>query len=188
MRAAFLAAGPSFPSLRLPFEVPASISPALAGILVGAASGVFLFGIVLLVMMRTSRKSVGARAANGRRVVEVVHVPPYATGPREVMPASVPTPAGATLILPQKPALVPTPDPLAQAGETPAGPQLDALEPHPLGVIKGASLADFEVDDSPTEIAETLFDEPPRPLQRGATPRIRPIAPAPPRFSRASSA
>ncbi len=79
--------------------------------------------------------------------------------------------------------------------------------PHPLGIIKstseamrpaaasvsdsssamrpvsvGASIAELSFDDSPTEIGETYFDEPPQPRRRTDPPRIRPIAPAGPRF------
>jgi hypothetical protein len=73
--------------------------------------------------------------------------------------------------------------------------------PHPLGIIKstseamrpaslsrdaststGASISELSFDDSPTEIGETYFDEPPQPRRRTDPPRIRPIAPAGPRF------
>ncbi len=50
----------------------------------------------------------------------------------------------------------------------------------------GASIADLSFDDAPTEIAETVFDEPPQPLRRSDPPKIRPIQPAPPRFQRRS--
>jgi hypothetical protein len=62
--------------------------------------------------------------------------------------------------------------------------------PHPLGIIKSTStamqaapIADLSFDDSPTEIGETYFDEPPQPRRRTDPPRIRKIAPAKPRFS-----
>ena len=77
--------------------------------------------------------------------------------------------------------------------------------PHPLGIIKStseamrpasasssdssspmrpaaASIAELSFDDSPTEIGETYFDEPPQPRRRTDPPRIRPITPAGPRF------
>jgi hypothetical protein len=74
--------------------------------------------------------------------------------------------------------------------------------PHPLGIIKstseamrpasvsvsaastssGASISELSFDDSPTEIGETYFDEPPHPRRRTDPPRIRAIAPAGPRF------
>jgi hypothetical protein len=72
-----------------------------------------------------------------------------------------------------------------------SGPPSDATGtgPHPASVIpasssamRSASLADFEVDDSPTEIAETFFDEPPKPMARTARPQIRAVLPSPPRF------
>ena len=62
--------------------------------------------------------------------------------------------------------------------------------PHPLGIIKSTSaamraapIADLSFDDSPTEIGETYFDEPPQPRRRTDPPKIRKIAPAAPRFS-----
>jgi hypothetical protein len=87
-------------------------------------------------------------------------------------------------------------------------PQLpaDKSAPHPLGIIKSsssamrvpavvaapppaspapmraASLADLAYDDSPTEIGETYFDEPPQPRRRTDPPKIRAKQPAPPRF------
>jgi hypothetical protein len=81
----------------------------------------------------------------------------------------------------------------------------DKSAPHPLGIIKSsssamrapaiaaappaspapmraASIADLAYDDSPTEIGETYFDEPPQPRRRTDPPKIRAKAPAPPRF------
>lgn len=62
--------------------------------------------------------------------------------------------------------------------------------PHPLGIIKSTSaamraapIADLSFDDSPTEIGETYFDEPPQPRRRTDPPKIRKIVPAAPRFS-----
>jgi len=48
--------------------------------------------------------------------------------------------------------------------------------------LRPASIAELSFDDSPTEIGETYFDEPPQPRRRTDPPRIRPIAPAGPRF------
>ena len=66
----------------------------------------------------------------------------------------------------------------------------DTSAPHPLGIIKSTSaamraapIADLSFDDSPTEIGETYFDEPPQPRRRTDPPKIRKIAPASPRFS-----
>ena len=62
-------------------------------------------------------------------------------------------------------------------------------KPHPLGIIKSSSsamqaapIADLSFDDSPTEIGETYFDEPPQPRRRSDPPRIRKITPAKARF------
>lgn len=67
-----------------------------------------------------------------------------------------------------------------------------AAGPHPLGVIKssslglvvkGASVAGLDLDDSPTQISETFFDEiPSPPVRKAARPKIRPVAPAEARF------
>jgi hypothetical protein len=83
-----------------------------------------------------------------------------------------------------------------------------ALAPHPLGVIPAtaesmrrstpplgvasaptvpaagaAPIAELSFDDAPTEIGETFFDEPPQPRPlRSERPKIRPVAPQPPRY------
>jgi hypothetical protein len=66
----------------------------------------------------------------------------------------------------------------------------DKSAPHPLGIIKSTSsamqaapIADLCFDDSPTEIGETYFDEPPQPRRRTDPPKIRKIVPAAPRFT-----
>ncbi len=197
----------ALPSIRLPFEVPASVSPAVAGLVVGAVTGVLLFAVVLLVASRSGRKRYRGHVA---APYEVMRVPPYVTGSHHVIPppsSSVPLAGPAPTLVLSRPLPV---DPLARAGEQPAqgyDPEDGGIDitpivavgsepgkPHPLGLIpsdsaimRAASMADFDVDDSPTEIAETLFDEPPRPLQRGAAPRIRPVQPSPPRFSATSA-
>jgi hypothetical protein len=76
----------------------------------------------------------------------------------------------------------------------PSGPR---AAPHPLSIlgkipslvaervepkIAGANVADLELDDNPTEIAETVFDEPPQPRRRGSRPKIRRVEPASPRL------
>jgi hypothetical protein len=90
---------------------------------------------------------------------------------------------------------------LSFAGVQRLAPFAAAAEPHPLGIIKmgsaamlpapaeahrdampGASIDALVFDDSPTEIGETYFDEPPQPRRRSEPPKIRPIAPAAPRF------
>jgi hypothetical protein len=48
--------------------------------------------------------------------------------------------------------------------------------------MRAAPIADLSFDDSPTEIGETYFDEPPQPRRRTDPPRIRKIATAAPRF------
>jgi hypothetical protein len=51
---------------------------------------------------------------------------------------------------------------------------------------KGAPIAELSFDDGATEIAETVFDEPPRPRTRSEPPKIRKIGPGAPRFGRRS--
>jgi hypothetical protein len=183
------------PALGIPLEVPANLSPALAGIIVGAISGIVLFTLVMVV----SRRRPVRRHAYGVGAFEVMHVAPYATGSGRVLPPPSSFPPPPPPVVPTEP---PRPDdPLARAGQhavasTGAPPVLAPLAPHPLGVIGSGSTtmravrpeslalppATPIVDDSPTEIAETLFDEPPQPLRRGVAPRIRAVAPSPPRF------
>lgn len=71
----------------------------------------------------------------------------------------------------------------------------DKSAPHPLGIIKSSSAAmraapisALAFDDSPTEIGETYFDEPPQPRRRTDPPKIRPVTPAGPRFPMLSPA
>lgn len=204
----------SLPRFRLPFSVPEALTPGLAGLLVGAVSGVVLFGFVLFVaaVRRRTRSTGHADQAGAFPAVrprpwawggvEVVRVEPYATGSQHAIPS---TPARGIRAVPPI-----QHDPLARAGETPSAPPPSSgvfgpppsLAPqaprssgvHPLAVIPGdssvmravSSASADAVDDSPTEISETLFDEPPRPLRRGAPPRIRPVAPSPPRAATAS--
>jgi hypothetical protein len=66
----------------------------------------------------------------------------------------------------------------------------DKSSPHPLGIIKSSSpamraapISDLSFDDSPTEIGETYFDEPPQPRRRTDPPRIRKIVPGAARFT-----
>ena len=74
-----------------------------------------------------------------------------------------------------------------------SAPARDKSEPHPLGIIassssamRAAPIADLSFDDSPTEIGETYFDEPPQPRRRTDPPRIRKIVPAKARFAEQS--
>jgi len=87
----------------------------------------------------------------------------------------------------------PSPAPAASIPPPVLGPRDPSKSgPHPLGIIPSssaamravtaASIADLELDDDATQIAETIFDEPPQPRRRTDPPKIRPIAPSPPRF------
>jgi hypothetical protein len=210
------------PELRLSalaVDLPGAITPAMAGVVVGALCGVLAFVVALAIIGRRSQKVA--------RVDAVVRIPPYAASPPG-HPSSFPPPRFVPL--------GPTTGTLAfaRAGFD-GGPEIEILAelevdseqvlddsdlieveplpqtvqavqavtvtpvvmlnaPDPLGIIpasssamrgargaRGASMAEFEVDDSPTEIGETFFDEPPRPRARAARPKIRAISPAPPR-------
>lgn len=111
-----------------------------------------------------------------------VEIPMLAETP--VMPAAVTV---SPVVMLSRPASVPPPAP-ASSGRI-----------HPLGIIKSSSstmrppapepqmmraapIGELAFDDSPTEIGETYFDEPPQPRRRTDPPKIRPIAPAAPRF------
>lgn len=110
-----------------------------------------------------------------------------AAAPVPVAPASDPVSVSAILVV-------------GDAGSSPVRPS----GPHPLSIIpssssiaiaravpsadssaslRAASFADLDMDDGQTEIAETIFDEPPKPLRRSEPPRIRPISPSRPRFA-----
>ena len=182
----------ALPSLRLPFAVPSAVTPAMAGVLVGALSGVLLFTLALVVSgrrrrPRTSPDQAGAypavrrAGAFGVEVVEVVEVAPNETGSHKARPLATSPPTS-------RPAL----DPLAAAGEIPVPPIAPrSSRPHPLAVIpadssamRAVSPSDLAlVDDSPTEISETIFDELPLPTRRSTPPRIRAVAPTPPRHA-----
>ena len=53
-------------------------------------------------------------------------------------------------------------------------------------MMRAAPIDDLSFDDAKTEIAETIFDEPPKPRTRSEPPRIRKIRPSNPRFQRGS--
>jgi len=95
-------------------------------------------------------------------------------------------PSGPVALEPQAPAVTVSPVLVLSAERD----DKEKSAPHPLGIIKSPSaamraapIADLSFDDSPTEIGETYFDEPPQPRRRTDPPKIRKIVPAAPRFS-----
>ncbi|MBX3224731.1 MAG: hypothetical protein KF795_29715 [Labilithrix sp.] len=114
------------------------------------------------------------------------------TGPASVveMRAASPVETG--------PASAVTVRPILSVGAAPA-PRSDESSPSPLAIIRRSSssimaaapIAELDLDDGPTELGEPFFDvdaglpapvvEPLQPCHRGAAPKIRPIAPTPPR-------
>ncbi len=93
-------------------------------------------------------------------------------------------PSGSFAPAPSAPAVLVSPVVVLSA------PVRGKSEPHPLGIItssssamRAAPVADLSFDDSPTEIGETYFDEPPLPRRRTDPPRIRKTAAAKPRFA-----
>lgn len=243
-----------FPSLSSPvaFALPAAVSPAAVGVVVGAVLGVIAFMVVVLVASRRGRRR------------QVVTIPPYATGISRITPMPIPPQIDEEpLVFQPRPKFVPTTQlsasALARMG-IPVGPfgekipeaicedddvvEVDLVEGedgnfrlpvsvapvvvlesnrvahesglHPLAVIpsssramvktppsgvqpvaaasssssgtmmRAAPIADLAFDDAATEIAETFFDEPPKPRMRSEPPRIRKKSPEPPRFQRRS--
>jgi hypothetical protein len=162
----------------LAIELPRAITPTIAGLSVGAFVGVVGFIAVFLLVGRSDRR---ARRVAPRRVF----IAPYGTMPRDT-----PLPPQAFVSSAHLPVAAPHAAPSHQ-------PSSVAVAPHPLGIIKtgaaamqpstaaampGASIDDLAFDDSPTEIGETYFDEPPQPRRRSEPPKIRAIAPSAPRF------
>lgn len=80
----------------LAFELPAAITPTVAGLAVGAFVGVFGFIAVLLIIGRGSRRGTDHRARMPAH--QVVFVPPYATTTRET-----PLPPAAFQLPPSQP-------------------------------------------------------------------------------------
>jgi hypothetical protein len=100
-----------------------------------------------------------------------------------------PTPAPSASAVLVAPVVMLAAAPPAPASESGAVRSADRSAPHPLGIIsatssamRAASIADLSFDDSPTEIGETYFDEPPQPRRRTDPPKIRAVRPAGPRF------
>lgn len=62
-------------------------------------------------------------------------------------------------------------------------PSSSSAETQPASVVsmRAASIVDLDIDDSPTELREPLFDDPPQKLRRMTPPKIRKVEPAAPR-------
>jgi hypothetical protein len=225
----------------LAIELPQSITPAMAGLTVGAVVGIVGFVAVMLLVGRGHRRP--SRRYARMSADQVVCIPPH--GPSYAMPrlpafgmlganananarAFRPStdlsarafakmgydvdvadydPMRAVEIdmtedddydfepgtpVPPTPAVSVSPVIVISAPKKSAA---DKSAPHPLGVIKSSSsamrlppaapaapIAELSFDDSPTEIGETYFDEPPQPRRRTDPPRIRPVQPEGPRF------
>jgi hypothetical protein len=165
-----------------------ALTPAVAGLTVGAIVGVVGFVAVLLLVGR----------ANRRRATPLPPVAFRMPGHPPALPFHPSTDLAARAFARMSDDCEaeddcdfepPAPKPVRAA---------DTSAPHPLGIIptgsrsmrapgaetspRPASFADLEMDDAVTEIAETYFDEPPQPLRRTDAPRIRALAPAGPRF------
>jgi len=190
----------------LAIELPKFVTPVVAGVVVGVFVAVVGCAIVLLLASRPRRPRRIYEPAVG-----VVHVPPYPTFSRvtPLPPARAFAPSSELSArafakmhsIVDEDELAPAPYAAPERGER----ERDGSQPHPLGIIpassaamrsatpalpspsaapmRPASMAEFDVDDSPTEIAETIFDEPPQPRRRSDPPRIRQVAPAPPRHA-----
>lgn len=202
-------------------SLPAGVTPAVAGLVVGLVTAVIGFVIVALVVFRKRPRR------------EVMLVPPYATLeavrqtplPPRVFPPSANDAAWPSVTRPFKPSTELSARALAKMGipvgpfgeevphlcdddvvveieDEPAAPSASVPgssappAPHPLGIIprssgvmRATSIQELAFDDSPTEIGEPFFDEPPQPRVKDVVagrepsrPKIRPVAPSPPRF------
>lgn len=62
-------------------------------------------------------------------------------------------------------------------------PSSSSAETQPASVVsmRAASIVDLDIDDSPTELREPLFEDPPQKLRRMTPPKIRKVEPAAPR-------
>lgn len=146
----------------LGIELPRAITPAVAGLTVGIFA--FVLGFIAVLLL----------AGRPRAACPAAFEP---ASPRAAFRPSSELAARAFARM----------DSLEESGSVSA----PHSEPHPLAIIPrcspamsgfSASFSDFEMDDGATEIGETIFDEPPRPWRRTDPPRIRPVAPTPPRF------
>lgn len=179
----------------LAIELPRSITPAIAGLTVGSVVGVIGFLAVMLLVGRGNRRPSRRRAASSP-----AFTPSTALSARAFAKMGYASDVDEPLSDPMLSVEVEMDEPSAAfacSSSTPAATvspavvlSADKSAPHPLGIIKSTSaamrpapIADLSFDDSPTEIGETYFDEPPQPRRRTDPPRIRKIAPAGPRFS-----
>lgn len=172
----------------LAIELPHFVTPAIAGLTVGSVVGVVGFVAVLLLVGRGSRRTSRRRSYGPSTPM---FRPSTALSARAFAKmgygADTDEPSGP--VLAQVPAV--TISPVIVLSASPAGEKAkEKSSPHPLGIIQstssamrmGAAPIDLSFDDSPTEIGETYFDEPPEPRRRTDPPRIRKIVPAAPRF------
>lgn len=194
------------------FELPAGVpAPALLGVLVGALSGIAVFVTVVLVVTRRRRAH---RASDVVVIPPYVAHPARALPPVMPSTAlSARAFAKMGFAFGERvdgPAIDPfetlTPDETGDASpvsvnhtqpfmlERPRPASAEESAPNPLAVIPASSSAmiraaeelpelDYE-DNGDTVIGEPFFDEPPKPRTMGERPKIRPIAPSPPRFAR----
>jgi hypothetical protein len=171
----------------------------MAGLTVGAFVGIVGFVAVMLLVGRERTRRPSRRYAR-MAADQLVFIPPYPPPfkPSTALSARAFAKMGYDVDAPSR-------DPMRAVeidmgmgtsedddyyfAPAPLAPLSAPARPHPLGVIKASSsamvaapIADLSFDDGPTEIAETYFDEPPRPRRRTDPPKIRPTAPAGPRF------
>lgn len=153
--------------LALPLAIPAWMTPGMAGVVVGAVSGVVLFGLVFLaraVLVRDRELGRASGGADQAGVHPAVRPRAWASGggvqvvqaaPESSARAALPS-AGA-LGAPSSATARPAPHPLSRI-------------PRDSSAMRGfaPALAEGLVDDSPTEISETSFDEPLSVLRRCA--------------------
>ncbi len=197
-------------------ELPHAITPTIAGLTVGSFVGVVGFVLVMLLVGRGNRRPSRRRARADEVVFippygTMQRDTPLPRAFGMGAPAFTPSNALSARAFAKMGYAAdddaPISDPMLSVEidmDEPSAPAVivspvvvlsaaDKSAPHPLGIIKSSSTAmraapisDLSFDDSPTEIGETYFDEPPQPRRRTDPPRIRKIQPAKPRFTEQS--
>lgn len=161
-------------------HAPASAPPAL---------------VVTADVSRSTERAAAAFAKMGFAFGERLEGAPREPGPRA---SAAPRDTSA---VETGPASAVTVHPIISVGAAPPSKRA-APSPGPLAILRRSSssvmaaapIAELDLDDAPTELGEPFFDvdaglpapivRAPEPCRRVAAPKIRPIAPAPPRASR----
>jgi len=202
-------ANPLAPAVELARSLPTQIVAAAVGALVGIA---LFSVMTLIVARRRARPAFQAAATDLVFIPPYPPAPRPVVSPPAPLPPRGPTTAAPVSIsdAPRRPlGFVPstalsarafakmgysfaTPESIPCVVESvPAVASSPAIETGPMSavsmttsanILAAAPIAALDLDDGPTELCEPYFDVPPQPRRRGARPKIRPIAPSPPRY------